>query len=205
MTNPKLYLVTPVLDSAEGFLPKLEEALRVGRPACLLLRASVENEENAIRLIRKIALKTEPLGVALVIEGPADLALRANADGAQIGGSGPALKAAVERLAPRHIVGVGGLATRHDAMVAGELGADYVLFGDLDAPLAEDAIEERVRWWAEVFTTPCVAFASTLAQATRFARAGADFVMLGDCVWSDPRGPGAAIKDALDALAREEA
>ncbi len=205
MTNPQLYLATPVLDSAERFLPALDEALLAGRPTCLLLRASVEGEENAIRLIRKIALKTEPLAVALVIEGPADLALRANADGAQIAGSGPALKAAVDRLSPHHIVGAAGLATRHDAMVAGELGADYVLFGDPEAPLAEDAIEERVRWWSEIFTTPCVAFASTLAQATRFAHTGADFIMLGDCVWSDPRGPGAAIKDALDAVAREEA
>ncbi len=205
MTNPQLYLATPVLDAAEGFLPALEEALQRGRPASLLLRAFVEDEENAIRLIRKIALRTEPLGVALVIEGPAELALRANADGAQIAGSGPALKAAVERLSPRHIVGAGGLATRHDAMLAGEMGADYVLFGDGSAPLSEDAIEERVRWWSEVFTAPCVAFASTLAQATRFARAGADFIMLGECVWSDPRGPGAAIEDALDALAREEA
>jgi thiamine-phosphate pyrophosphorylase len=205
MTNVQLSLATPVLDDAEGFLPALDAALGAGRPASLLLRLSPQDEESAKRLIRKIALRTEPLGVALVIDGSADLALRANADGAQIAGGGAALKSAVERLSPRHIVGAAGLATRHDAMVAGETGADYVLFGDWSAPLPEDALEERLRWWAEVFTIPCVAFASTLAQAPRLARAGADFVMLGDCVWGDPRGPGAAVKDALDALAREEA
>ena len=205
MTNVQLYLATPILVDAENFLPALDVALGAGRPASLLLRLSPQDEESAKRLIRKIALRTEPLGVALVIDGSAELALRANADGAQIAGSGPALKSAVERLSPRHIVGAAGLATRHDAMVAGEIGADYVLFGDCDAPLSEEALEERLRWWADVFTTPCVAFASTLAQAPRWARAGADFVMLGDCVWGDPRGPGASMKDALDALAREEA
>jgi len=205
MTNPQLYLATPVLAEAESFLPALDEALGAARPASLLLRLSVEDEENAVRVIRKIALRTEPLGVALVIDGSVDLVLRGNADGAQIAGAGPALKSAIERLSPRHIVGAGGLATRHDAMVAGDMGADYVLFGDWSAPLPEDALQERLRWWAEVFTTPCVAFASTLPQATRFARAGADFVMLGDCVWSHPRGPGAAMADARNALAREEA
>jgi thiamine-phosphate pyrophosphorylase len=205
MTNPQLYLATPVLAEAESFLPALDEALGAGRPTSLLLRVSAESEEDAIRLVRKIALRTEPLGVALVIDGSADLALRAKADGAQIAGGGPALKSAVEHLSPRHIVGAGGLVTRHDAMIAGEMGADYVLFGDERASLSEDALEERLCWWAEVFTTPCVAFASTLPQARRFARAGADFVMLGDCVWSDARGAGAAMKDALDALAREEA
>jgi thiamine-phosphate pyrophosphorylase len=205
MTNVQLYLATPVLDDAEGFLPALDAALDAGRPASLLLRLSSQDEESAKRLVRKIALRTEPLAVALVIDGSAELALAANADGAQIAGAGPALKSAVERLSPRHIVGAAGLTTRHDAMNAGEIGADYVLFGDGSAPLSEDALEERLRWWAEVFTTPCVAFASTLAQAPRLVRAGADFVMFGDCVWGDSRGPGAAMKDALYALTREEA
>ena len=205
MTNPQLYLATPVLAEAESFLPALDEALTAATPASLLLRLSAQDEENATRIIRKIALRTEPRGVALVIEGAVDLVLRANGDGAQIAESAASLKSAVECLSPRHIVGAAGLATRHDAMVAGELGADYVLFGGWSAPLPEDALEERLKWWAEVFTTPCVAFASTLPQARRFARAGADFIMLGDCVWSDPRGPGAAMKDAQHALAREEA
>jgi thiamine-phosphate pyrophosphorylase len=201
----QLYLATPVLAEAESFLPALDAALAAARPASLLLRLSSQDEESAKRIVRKVALRTEPLGVALVIDGSVDLALHANADGAQIAGSGPALKAAVQRLSPRLIVGAGGLTTRHDAMVAGETGADYIVFGDWSAPLPEDAVEERVLWWTEVFTTPCVAFASTLAQAALFAKAGTDFVMLGDCIWDDPRGPAAAMKDAQDALAREEA
>ncbi len=205
MTHPQLYLATPALAEAESFLPALDTALAAGRPASLLLRLASQDAESAKRIVRKVALRTEPLGVALVIDGSVDLALYANADGAQIAGSGPALKSAVERLSPRHIVGAGGLATRHDAMVAGETGADYIVFGDWSAPLSEDAVEERVNWWSEVFTTPCVAFASTPAQVTRFARAGADFVMLGDFLWNDARGPGAAMQDAQDALARVEA
>ena len=56
-------------------------------------------------------------------------------------------------LKPKYIAGCGGLATRHDAMLAGESGADYVMFGEPDRdghrPRFE-AVLERVAWWAEV-------------------------------------------------------
>ena len=40
--------------------------------------------------------------------------------------------AAVASLKPDRIAGCGGLATRHDAMLAAESGADYVMFGEPD-------------------------------------------------------------------------
>ena len=36
-------------------------------------------------------------------------------------------------LKPARIAGCGRLATRHDAMLAAEAGADYVMFGEPDA------------------------------------------------------------------------
>ena len=87
---------------------------------------------------------------------------RAGADGAHLTGMA-AFTAALEQLKPERIAGVGGLATRHDAMVAAEAGADYVMFGEPDAAgerPAFDAIEERIAWWAEVFEAPCVGYAA---------------------------------------------
>ena len=52
-------------------------------------------------------------------------------------------------------------------MVAGEAGADYVLFGEPDSEgdrPATEAILERVAWWAELFEPPCVAYAATLEE-----------------------------------------
>jgi thiamine-phosphate pyrophosphorylase len=84
-------------------------------------------------------------------------------------------------------------------MSAGELGADYVMFGEPDAagksPSFESAVE-RVAWWAEIFEIPCVAFAETVDQAADFARAGADFVALGAGVWSDPQRMETVIAEA---------
>jgi thiamine-phosphate pyrophosphorylase len=84
-------------------------------------------------------------------------------------------------------------------MMAGELGADYVLFGEPDAkgqrPSVE-AIAERLQWWAELFEPPCVGFAASFAEAREFAAVGADFVLVGDFIWADPRGAAAALQEA---------
>ena len=81
-------------------------------------------------------------------------------------------------------------------MAAGEAGADYVLFGEPDAngqrPSVE-AIAERLQWWAELFEPPCVGFAASREEAHEFAAAGADFVLVGDFIWADPRGAAAAL------------
>ena len=88
---------------------------------------------------------------------------------------------------------------------AGEAGADYVLFGEPDAkgerPSAE-AIAERLQWWDELFEPPCVGFAASLDEAAEFAAAGADFVLVGDFIWADPRGAKAALVDAGQAIAQ---
>jgi thiamine-phosphate pyrophosphorylase len=205
MSDVGLYLATPVLDRAEAFLPLLEEALRVASPASLLLRIAPLDRAAATALTRAIAEPVQARGIALLVENAPELALAAGADGAHVTGAGPSLEAAIALLSPGHIVGAGGLEARHDAMVAGELGADYVTFGDWAAPLDLEGVCERVAWWAEMFTTPCVAVANELSGVGPLAAAGADFVLLGDCVWNDPRGVAAALDDVKRALIREEA
>ncbi len=87
-------------------------------------------------------------------------------------------------------------------MLAGE-AADYVLFGEPDTEgkrPSTEAIAERLQWWAELFEPPCVGFAATIEEAGAFAAAGADFILVGDLIWSDPRGPRAALMDARQAI-----
>ncbi len=203
--SPGLYLVTPVLTEAESFLPVLREALANAEVASLLLRMGPLDGAAAARLVRDIVEPTQATGAALIVDGAPELVLEAGADGAHVEGVGAPLTDAIKRLSPRYIVGAGALATRDEAMTAGESGADYVLFGDDAAPLDAGALLERVAWWAEIFFTPCVAFARSLEEVGPLVAAGADFVMLGDCVWSDPRGPAAAVADARRAIAEQGA
>src|SRR5262249_29451109 len=129
------------------------------------------------------------------------------ADGAHLAGV-EALEAALPALKPARIVGCGGLETRHDAMVAAEAGADYVMFGEPDEGgdrPSLDAVIDRVGWWAEVFEVPCIGCAGSADEVGPLAAAGAEFVAVGEWIFNAPGGPATAIKDAAGRLALAEA
>ena len=200
---PRLYLATPELDDPSRLVAELPELLAAADVAAVLVRLKETDQRSMISRLKALAPAVQTAGAALLVEGHVELVARAGADGAHLTGIA-ALEEALPSLKPDRIAGVGGLATRHDSMAAGELGADYVLFGEPDAsgqrPSAE-AIAERLQWWEELFEPPCVGFAASLAEASEFAAAGADFVLVGDFVWADPRGAKAALIDAGQAIA----
>ncbi|WP_292533675.1 thiamine phosphate synthase [Methylocystis sp.] len=189
---PRLYLATPPLADAAAFAPALDEALAAGDVASLLIRLTDGDERGQEAIVRVLAPPAQEKGVAVLVAAAPNVALRAGADGAHVSGCGEALADAIRKLSPRYMVGAGDLETRDDAMRAGEAGADYVMFSDLD----REALIERVAWWAELFNPPCVVRAKSLADIAPLVEAGADFVLLDDAVWSDARGPAAAIADA---------
>lgn len=196
---PRLSLATPPLADAAGFAPALDEALAAGDVASLLIRFARADERVNEGIVRALAPAAQEKGVAVLVAAAPNVALRAGADGAQVSGCGDALVEAVKKLSPRYIVGAADLETRDDAMRAGEAGADYVMFADLD----RESLIERVAWWAQLFNTPCVARAATLADIAPLVEAGADFILLDDAVWNDARGPAAAVADAQARLKEE--
>lgn len=201
MDPPRLYLITPPIRDAAAFAPQLEEALSACDIACVLLRADGRDFNENKRIIAAMTPLAQRRDVAALVAGDADLTIRANADGCHIEGAGEALKAALAALQPGRIVGAGGLATRDEAMIAGEYGADYVMFGGPDRAEPGGDLVERVAWWADIFNVPCVAYANATADVSDLAAAGADFIALGDSVFADPRGVGAALSDVMARLA----
>jgi thiamine-phosphate pyrophosphorylase len=198
---PRLYLVTP-LDPA-GLSPDvLAHALGAADVAAVLLRLPGADERGQINHAKALAPAVQDTGAALLLHGHPELAARAGADGAHLDGI-DALSAALATLKPERIAGCGALASRHDAMLAAEAGADYVMFGEPDAAGRRpsfEAIAERVAWWSEVFEVPCVGFAASLDEVEPLATAGADFVAVSDCVFGDARGCAAAIADVARRL-----
>jgi thiamine-phosphate pyrophosphorylase len=57
-------------------------------------------------------------------------------------------------------------------------------------------VTERISWWADVFVVPCVGYAPTLSAIPKIAEANADFILLDDAIWRDPRGAHAALAEA---------
>jgi thiamine-phosphate pyrophosphorylase len=200
---PRLYLITSRLDDTAAFARELGSALGAVNVAAVLLRLANADERTLINRAKALGAIVQDRGVAFLLEDRADIVARAGADGAHLSDVA-ALQAALPILKPARIAGAGGLVTRHDAMVAGEAGADYVMFGAPDRSGRRPsfaAIEDRVAWWAELFEIPCVGFAGTLDEVSHLVRAGADFVALGDWVWTDPRGPVAIVATAAERLA----
>jgi len=202
---PRLYLVTPPIGDADRFAGALRAAVGAADVAAVLLRLEPAGERELTNRVKILANVVQPAGAALVLDGYAEIATRAGADGAHLTGL-EAFAAAVDGLKPARIAGCGGLHSRDDAMVAGER-ADYVMFGEPDADGSRPSfsgILDRVAWWAELFEVPCAAFAATLEEAEQIASAGADFVAIGGNLWDDPRGPAAAVAEAAAKLAVPE-
>ncbi|MBR1235473.1 thiamine phosphate synthase [Bradyrhizobium sp. AUGA SZCCT0182] len=204
---PRLYLATSVVDDPSQLIASLPGLLAAADVAAVLLRLREIDQRTMISRIKALAAPVQDGGAALLLDGHVELVARGGADGAHLTGLA-SIEDAFPSLKPDRIAGVGGLATRHDSMAAGEAGADYVLFGEPDArgerPSAE-AIAERLQWWDELFEPPCVGYAASREEACEFAAAGADFVLVGDFIWADPRGPEAALIDIEQAITQAHA
>jgi len=198
MSDARLYLISPALGAADlaAFAPRFEAALSAGDVASVLLRlAPGADAKRVVPPLLEIAAAHD---TALLIEDDARLAARLGADGVHVTAADVA--DAVASSKGERIVGAGRLRLRDDAMAAGEAGADYVLFGEpihgVAPPL--EATLERVEWWAEIFQTPCVAYAAEAADVAPLAAAGADFVALGDFVWDGDAAE--VVRAAIQAL-----
>jgi thiamine-phosphate pyrophosphorylase len=200
---PRLYLMTPPVGDPGASVDALAAALAAADIAAVCLQLAAADDRTLINRVKALTPMAQDKGVALLLAGRAELVARTGADGAHIAGI-DAFQAALPTLKPDRIAGCCGLETRHDAMLAAELGADYAMFGEPDEAGARPsfgAIIERVEWWAEVFEIPCVGYAASLDEVEQLAGAGADFVAVGDWIFGDARGPAATVADAARRLA----
>jgi thiamine-phosphate pyrophosphorylase len=209
----RLYLITPLVEDA-SFAPKLAEACKGGAVAAVLLRLGAGDERSLTNLVKALAPAVQEHGTALIVTAEsnvdlANVAARGGADGIHVSAIDPRdIRELRERLKSERALGVGAIRTKDDAMTLGETGVDYLLFGEPRADGSLPALEsviERAAWWAEIFETPCVAYAPTMETIESLAATGAEFVALGDAVWSHPQGPAAAVKAAAEIVAKQEA
>jgi thiamine-phosphate pyrophosphorylase len=204
----RLVLVTPPIEEAAHFAPILAEACAAGDVAAVILRLKPASDGELVEHIRLLAPPVHKVAASLILDGPPQQVEAANADGAHVRGS-DAVAMARNTIKSDRIVGAANLPSRHDAMTAGENGADYVMFGEPDDAgkrLTVDSLVERVAWWSELFVIPCVAYAGGIGEIAPLVRAGADFVALGDeFTWNSPERAVAVIKEAESRLEMAEA
>jgi thiamine-phosphate pyrophosphorylase len=192
----------------------LVEVLAAGPVAALVLDPAGTDGAERDDLIGRWREACRAAGTALLLRGDARLAARTGADGVHLDDAQKVREARGE-LGATAIVGAGCGVSRHAAMVAGEAGADYVMFGAVDRPVGtapDDPGLHRLvglaRWWGELFVIPCaVAGAFPTAAVPALGAAGADFLGLGASVWGHPAGAAPAMREfarAIGAAPRRE-
>src|ERR1041385_557824 len=127
---PRLYLVTPPVGPVERFSGALRAAVGATDIAAVLLKLEPAGERELTNRVKTLASIVQPTGAALVLDGHAEIAGRAGADGAHLTGI-EAFTAAVDGLKPARIAGCGGLGRRGGALVAGGGGGGHAIFGRL--------------------------------------------------------------------------
>ena len=207
----RLYLATPPIADAEAFAPRLAEACAAGEVAAVLLRLQGADERTLVKRVKALAPAAQEEGAAVILAAPGEvdlaaLATRGGADGVHVE-AGPALVRTLRERLKDRILGAGGLRSKDDAMTAGEAGADYLLFGEPrpDGSLPPlDAVVERTAWWAEIFETPCIAYAPSLDAIPALVATRAEFIALSDAVWSHEGGPAKGVAAAVERIGTAE-
>lgn len=202
----QLYLVSP-LDVEGKFADTLKAALDAGPVAAFQFRIKGVDQHEAARLAEPLQRICADRDVAFIINDDMALAKRIGADGVHLGQSDGDPRDARALLGKDAQIGVTCHNSRHLAMGAGEAGADYVAFGAF-YPTTTKSVEHvadpsLLGWWTTVSEIACVAIGGINASnCGLLVRAGADFIAVSSAVWTDARGPNAAVSDLLKAIAQ---
>lgn len=199
----RLMLVTPPVEDADAMAFRLMQAMAGGDVAAILLRLAPGDDRSRIERVKRLAGPVQGNNVALIVEDNALVASRGGADGVHLTGGPSAIAEARSSLKTERIIGAGGLRARHDAMDVGEAGVDYVMFGEPrpDGSMPPlPAVIERAGWWAEIFETPCVAYAPDAEAIEPLVETGAEFVALGAWAFAEGQDIRALVEAANAAM-----
>ena len=188
------------------FAEDLARALDAGDVGALQIRLKDADDDAVRRAVDALRPVAQARGVAVILNDRADLAVETGCDGAHLGQTDGDHAAARRSLGPERTLGLTCHASRHLAMEAGEVGADYVAFGAFFPTATKEtqhhAEPELLEWWSGVFELPCVAIGGITAEnCAPLVRAGADFLAVVGAVWGHPGGPAAGVRAMNEAIA----
>lgn len=184
---PQLYLVTPPQLTLSEFPDLLGRALDAVDVACVRLELATRDEDviaRAADACREVATARD---VAFVIADHTLMVERLGLDGVHFTDGSRGVRKARADLGKDAIVGAFCGSSRHDGMVAGEQGADYVAFGPVGESNLGDgsrADAELFQWWVEMIEVPIVAEGGLTEDLIRAISPVTDFFCLGEEIWT---------------------
>ena len=200
--RPRLYLITPPqIESVPAFVDQFRAAIQGGDVASLQIRLK-QGDDIDLHTTRELAQAVKRIctaeHIALFINDSPQLARAVEADGVHLGMDDMDIAEAREFLGPDMIIGATCKNSRHQAMIAGESGADYVAFGAFHPTTTKTnttPADPEILTWCQMFLTlPCVAIGGVqMSNAAPLIAAGADFLAVSSGVWDHHDGPAAAV------------
>lgn len=204
MTDCQLYVFSPRISDPDAFAPILTELMETRKVACFCLR--VENNdpallERATKLLCPIAQKND---CAFLIEATPDIALELGTDGVHLDADEYSIKEFRQKYGPDLIIGANCHDSVHQAIDAGEFGADYVFFGPMapseNYPSQPPIDDNMPRWWAKLTEVPCVIGGGiTEENIDHFLSLGTEFIALSLAIFT-PSGINVKILDKFDTI-----
>jgi thiamine-phosphate pyrophosphorylase len=187
MSNPRFFLVAPDGLAPSQILACAKAACRAGDCASVLVDDAVTAETVA---------HLQALNLAVIIRDcEPRLVLRLAADGMHLSRAAPVK--AIRATLKDQMIGVFAASSRHIAMEAAELGADYIAF----AQKSQKAGEPLLFWWQDIFEVPTVAFdpAGPEDIATLLPQKP-DFIRPMDDMWQSDVKAGLTISALMQAM-----
>ncbi|MCO6179940.1 thiamine phosphate synthase [Ciceribacter sp. RN22] len=212
MTGPedrcRLVLIVPDIADAEEKARIVGDALRGGDVASVIIPQYDLDDTAFQKHAEKLVPVIQAAGAAALVVDNSRVAGRVKADGLHITGNAAALAEAVEKHAPKLIVGGGNAMDRHHALEIGEVQPDYIFFGRLDGDIKPEAHSKNLalgEWWAAMVEIPALVMGGNdPASALAVAETGVEFVALGRAVFADP-AQAASVVASVNAVLDEKA
>lgn len=186
----RLVLVAPSIDDPQEMRRVMEDALRGGDVASVIVPDYGRDEKAFQSLCQAVVPVIQQAGAAALIFGDSRVAGRVRADGLHLETGPDALGEAAERHQPGMIVGGGNARDRHTAMMTGDVQPDYLIFGSATGDIKPEPHPKNLalaEWWAAMVEIPCVVMGGTdIAHTEAMAATGAEFIAFGKAVFSEP-------------------
>jgi thiamine-phosphate pyrophosphorylase len=198
----RLYLISPPA-FAPGLPDRIAALLDGAEIACVRLALATSAEDDVARAADALRPVCHARDVPLVVADHFRLVPRLGLDGVHLTDGARQVRAVRKALGPDAIVGAFARASRHDGLTAAEIGADYVSFGPVGASGLGDgstAPPDLFAWWSEMIEVSVVAEGGLTPDLAAALAPIADFLALGDELWSRPDGESAAFADFADRL-----
>ena len=200
--RPQLTLITPPAFETDLFGEILARVMDDVPIACVRLAMATKDQDTIRRAADGLREISHARDVPLVIETHWKLVEPHGLDGVHLPDGPHQVRFLRKELGADPIIGAYCGSSRHDAMSAGEAGADYVAFGPVGQSALGDgsqADHDLFQWWSEIFEIPVIAEGALSAADITHITPVTDFFGIGEEIWTND-DPSAQLRALIAAM-----